>query len=81
MLTLDKFKLSQNKQRPTICYKYVYEYNNNRFTIFTLNGTLFHCSIEKKYLIGKKVNYSTLKSEECLSIGKCLEFLNKGLVK
>jgi hypothetical protein len=81
MLTLDKFKLIKNKQRPTICYKYVYEQDNSKFTIFTLNGTLFHCSIEKKYLIGKKVNYSTLKSEECLSIDKCLEFLNKGLVK
>ena len=77
-LTLNDFKLVKNKQRPNMCYKYVRKIDDFKYTIFTLNGSLFYCSIERMRLDNK---YYSVSSDEFLTIDECLEFLNKELGK
>lgn len=74
VLKLTDFKLIKNKQRPDICYKYVKDIDSNKYTIFTLNGKLFHPSIERRGFDGR---IYTVKSSEFLTIDECLEFINK----
>ncbi len=75
---LKDFKVIKNKQLPDICYKYVKKVDDFKYTIFTLNGTLFHCSIERLRL---NKRYYTVKRNEFLTIDECLEFLNEEIIK
>ncbi len=74
VLKLNDFKLVKNKQRPNICYKYVKDIDDFKYTIFTLNGTLFHCLIER---LSWNEKYYKVKGDEFLTVDECLEFINK----
>lgn len=75
-MTLNKFKLTTNKSRPSQCYNYTFKEDDMKYEIFTMDsGKTFLASIEQLDPLGafRKQFSATFRSVgECLQVFKNL---------